>query len=279
MSPCKAYFFRVSITVVLFALAPIVIRAEALGENRTQVLAERVKDIEDLAIMDRAGIKNQYRIQLTAHVARQRRNVERLVQTFATIERVLWIELIRAHQGRDNPAGGLVDIPAPGFWKGHKAFQREIADSYSFKTLTEILMEADSLHVLMEIAASPHHPLSLRRTAENVLHLLGPSTQATARLALEKEARLRLVDQWEAFRKECLLTEPTYGAASNAKGDETGLLAIVHDDTHGYGCFLRGSDALLRKGDRVGEIAVINIAEAQVTFERRGDRWTESIED
>ena len=56
-------------------------------------------------------------------------------------------------------------------------------------------------------------------------------------------------------------------------------MAIVHDATHGYGCFLRGSDALLRKGDRVGEIAVINIAEAQVTFERKGDRWTESIQD
>ena len=279
MSHCKTSFFRVFTTVVLFAWAPIVIRAEALGENRTRVLAERVQDIEDLAIMDRAGIQNQYRIQLTAHVARQRRNVERLVQTFASIERVLWIELIRAHQGRDNPAGGLVDIPTPGFWKGHKAFQREMADSYSLKTLTEILMEADSSPVLMEIAANPHHPLSLRRTAENILHLLGPASQAKAHLALGKEARLRLVDQWEAFRKECLLTEPTGGAAANAKGDETSLLAIVHDDTRGYGCFLRGSDALLRKGDRVGDVAIVDIAAAQVTFERRGDRWTDSIED
>jgi len=279
MSHCKASFFRVFTTVLFFALAPTVFGAAPSTEQRTQAQIERVQDIEDLAIMDRAGIQNQYRIQLTAHVARQRRTVERLVQTFASIERVLWIELIRAHQGRDNPAGGLVDMPTPGFWKGHKAFQREMADSYSLRTLTEILMEPDSSHVLIEIVANPHHPLSLRRTAENILHLLGPASQAKAHLALGKEAKLRLVDQWEAYRKECVLTGETSGDDSSADASETSLVAIVRNATTGYGCFVQGSDDLLHSGDRVGDVAIVDIAEAQVTFARNGDRWTASIED
>ena len=279
MSYRKADFFRSSLILVFAALVSTASGADPSRQNRNQVLTERLQDVEDLATIDRANIRRQHRIQSDALVDRQRHRVERLVKTFPIIERVLWIELIKAHQGQDNPAGGLVDIPTPGFWTGHMAFQREIADSYSFKTLTDILLEADSSHVLTEIVANPHHPMSLRRTAEKILHLVRPATQAKARLALEKEARLHLVDQWEAFRKECLLTEPTSGAASDAEGDETSLVAIVHDATHGYGCFLRGSDDLLRRGDRVGDCAIIDVAEDQVTLERTGDRWTDSIED
>ena len=279
MSYCKASFFRVFTTVLFFALAATVFGAAPSAEQRTQVQIERMKDIEDLAILDRANVENQHQIQLSVLLTQRWQGVERLVQTFPLIERILWIELIRAQQGRHNPAGGLVDLPAPGFWKENKSIQRETGESYSFTALSEILLEADSLRVLTGIVTSPYHPLSLRRRAEKMIGQIRPSIQGKTHLDQVKEARLRLVDQWEAYRKECVLAGETSGDDSSADASEMSLVAIVRNATTGYGCFVQGSDDLLHSGDRVGDVAIVDIAEAQVTFARNGDRWTDSIED
>lgn len=275
----KASFFRLPRTALLLTLASAVYGAAPPAEQHTQVQMERLEDIEDLAIQDRTNIENRYQTQLSVLLVQRRQRVERLVQTFPLIERILWIELIRARGGQDNRTGGRVGIPTPGFWAGHRAFQREIAESNSFVTLTEVLLEADTSQVLMAFLRNPYHPLSLRRTADKILRQLRPSLQGKTHLDQAKEARLHLVDQWEAFRKECLFAEPTSGAASDAEGDETSLVAIVHSTTHGYGCFLRGSDDLLHRGDHLGDCTISDVAEDRVTLERNGDRWTDSIED
>ena len=81
MSYCKASLFRVSTTVVLFALAPTVFGAAPSTAVRTEVQIERMKDIEDLANLDRTNIANQYQTQLNTLIAQQRRSVERLVHS------------------------------------------------------------------------------------------------------------------------------------------------------------------------------------------------------
>ncbi len=281
MNNCKAGLFKVSTPVILFALTSAVLGAAPSPEQRTEVQIERLKDIEDVANLDRANTENQYRVQSNTLIAQRRRSVERLVHSFPLIERILWIELIRAHQGRENLAGGLVDLPTPGVWNENMRIQRETAESYSFTTLTEILLEADALRALMEIRANAYHPRSLWRTAEKMIRQIRPSTQGKIHLDLAKEARLKLVDQWEAYRMECVLSlgGQTSGGDSSADASDTSLMAIVRNATTGYGCFVRGSDDLLHSGDRVGDVAIVNIGETQVTFARNGDRWTDSIED
>lgn len=273
--------------VLLCAAVALAVDASSTGPD----LSERIRIQEErLPEIERAAAQEGEQVQQWC-VRRHAELVQNITRTGAAQIsyplRVNWVEFMKMYRGVPYPEG-YFDASNYGFVMGPAdfAYLRQALNQEYFVTEMARLLADDEFEEQLALIVNerPDAPLLpwLRIQAAELLNVV---RQVRMRLRMEvrqledqKQARQDAITDRERGLKEQVRSILEYLRESESRAAEFGVVESVgYCPQDGHFCMIEGVDRVLRPGDMVGDVRVLNIDSEKVEFSTNGTTWTQEL--
>jgi hypothetical protein len=264
VAPCKAVGKR-----------PRFVGADQI-EQRIKIQQERLKDIDEQVSKERQTTEKWY----TRQLADLQRLAARQAKQLILSKRMLWTEFVKMNN-QITYADSYFSNVARTFVGDTKAFELRAAlvDSYFLDVVADLLMDNDFRKLLTGLAdGSGYNPQSLliRSEARKLLRLVEEFDSQRLRLQDRRSAKLNALAQREKDMRTDVFR--VVGEIKRLpKAPNLGIVNVISYEEKDAVCMVEGSDKILRAGDMIGNITVMEIRKNRVEFAKDSQRWIQAV--
>jgi len=264
VAPCKAVGKR-----------PRFIGAEQI-EQRIKIQQERLKDIDEQVSKERQTAEKWY----ARHLAELQQLAARRAKQLILSKRMLWTEFIKMNN-QVTSADSYFSNVARTFVGDTKAFRLRAAliDSYFLSAVADLLIDSDFRKLLTELAdGSGYNPqgLLIRSEARKLLRLVEEFDSQRLRLQDRRSTKLNALAQREKDMRADVF-RVVGEIKTQPQAPNLGIVNVISYEEKDAVCMVDGVDKILRAGDMIGNIRVVEIYKNRVEFAKDSQRWIQAV--
>jgi hypothetical protein len=264
VAPCKAVGKR-----------PRFVGADQI-EQRIKIQQERLKDIDEQVSKERQTTEKWY----TRQLADLQRLAARRAKQLILSKRMFWAEFVEMNNQVTYTDSYFSNVVRT-FVGGTKAFKLRAAlmDSYFLGVVADLLMDNDFRKLLTGLAdGSGYNPqgLLIRSEARKLLRLVEEFDSQRLRLQDRRSAKLDALAQREKDMRADVF-RVVGEIKTQPKAPNLGIVNVISYEEKDAVCMVEGSDKILRAGDMIGNITVMEIRKNRVEFVKDSQRWIQAV--